>query len=355
MTLDAGYTSEIDTVGESDWYRIIEQFSDANIYQTWSYDVSRFGKRAISHLVMRSAGEVVAAAQVRMVRVPVVGQGAAYIRWGPMWQRRDRPADPAHFRAAIRALRNEYVRRRGLFLRIFPALYEDQPESLQILAQEGFDPSPEEDRGRTLVVDVRAPLEDLRSKLDKKWRNCLNSAEKNKLDIVAGTDDSLFADFIEVYRDLLRRKQFKEPNDINEFRTMQRSLPDECKMRIVLCRSEGVTTGGAIFTAIGDTGVYLFGATNDQGMTNKSSYLLQWHAIQAVKKAGCHFYNLNGINPEKNPGTYHFKAGIANKQGKDVNYLGRFDCSRNAMHARLARSAERVLPLVKRLRVAIAG
>jgi lipid II:glycine glycyltransferase (peptidoglycan interpeptide bridge formation enzyme) len=37
--------------------------------------------------------------------------------------------------------------------------------------------------------------------------------------------------------------------------------------------------------SIGDTGVYLFGATNDEGMKNKGSYLLQWKAIQWMKKA----------------------------------------------------------------------
>jgi lipid II:glycine glycyltransferase (peptidoglycan interpeptide bridge formation enzyme) len=186
--------------------------------------------------------------------------------------------------------------------------------------------------------------------LERKWRNCLTKAEQNGLEIVEGADDGLFAEFIEIYQELVRRKGFKVPNDINEFRMIQRDLPGNFKMRIFLCRMRGAPTAGAVCAAIGETGLYIFGATNAEGLTSKSSYLVQWKALQALKSSGCNFYNLNGINPLKNPGTYHFKAGVANKNGKDVHYLGRFDCYSSAAKARLARLAEQVLRMVKRIR-----
>jgi hypothetical protein len=34
---------------------------------------------------------------------------------------------------------------------------------------------------------------------------------------------------------------------------------------------------------------------------------------------------LNGINPDKNPGTYKFKSDMAGKHGRDVHYVGRLD------------------------------
>ena len=125
IPLEDGYTAEFDNVDKAEWYKIISQFSDANIYQTWDYDAVRCGKENISHLVLRKDGKIVAAAQARIVRIPVLGLGAAYIRWGPFWQLRDQAADPVAFRMALRALRNEYVCRRGLILRIFPILYDD--------------------------------------------------------------------------------------------------------------------------------------------------------------------------------------------------------------------------------------
>lgn len=347
--LDHGYIAEFDTVNRQDWHRILNPFSDANIYQTWSYDAIRYGENYISHLVLRSGDKTVAVAQARLVRIPLLGLGAAYIRWAPVWQPRSQISDPTVFRQALRALRNEYVCRQGLILRIFPLLYDDKSQTyIDILSQEGYTPVPEEKRGRTLIMDISQPLDDLRIKLDQKWRNCLNKSERNNLEVIEGTDDSLFADFIGLYRALLDRKKFQAPNDINEFRMIQRDLPPEDKMRIFLCKTGSAISAGVICAIVGDTGVYLFGATNNEGMTNNGSYLLQWNAIQWMKNNGCSHYNLNGIDPVNNPGGYHFKVGLSGKNGQDVNYLGRFDSYANGLTAKLARTADIILPSIKR-------
>jgi len=350
IPLEDGYSVEIDSVDQSEWHKIIDGFVDANIYQTWSYEAIRCAEENISHLVLRVADKIIAAAQARIVRLPLLGLGAAYVRWGPLWQLRNRTADPTVFRLAVRALRNEYVCRRGLILRIFPQLYDDNSNlCLNMLLVEGYTYAPKKGRLRTLLLDISLPIEELRNNLHQKWRNCLNRAERNSLEVIEGTDDSLFVDFIGIYQDLLRRKKFQEPNDINEFRTIQRELPTEFKMRIFLCRTSDFSSTGAICTAIGETGVYLFGATNDQGRANKGSYLVQWKAIQWMKNCGCRYYNLNGINPVNNPGTYHFKAGLSGKSGKDVYYLGRFDCYSGALNAVWARTAESAIPFIKKV------
>jgi lipid II:glycine glycyltransferase (peptidoglycan interpeptide bridge formation enzyme) len=130
---------------------------------------------------------------------------------------------------------------------------------------------------------------------------------------------------------------------------IQQSLSPDYKMRIFLCQNNGISSAGVICATIGETGVYLFGATNDEGMTNKGSYLLQWKAIQWMKNNGCRYYNLNGINPEKNPGSYHFKAGLSGKNGNEVYYLGRFDCYSSGITAKLARTADSLLPVMKKM------
>jgi hypothetical protein len=347
--LESGYTGEVDTVDRIEWGKIIDQFSDANIYQTWSYDAIRCGEGNISHLVLRAGDKIVAAAQARIVRIPIIGRGAAYVRWAPLWRSRDETEDPAVFRNTVRALRNEYVCRRGLILRIFPILFDDSLKLyVDLICKEGYVRAPERETSRTLMLDISPPTEELRKNMDQKWRNCLNRAERNELNIIDGTDDNLFSDFIGLYRDLLRRKKFPEPNDINEFRMIQRDLPNEHKMNVILCRSSGTSSVGGIFAGIGETGIYLFGATNAQGMENKGSYLIQWKAIQWMKKIGCRYYNLNGINPATNPGTYHFKAGLSGQKGKDVNYLGSFDCYPGGLSAMLARTGRFAFPFMKK-------
>ena len=110
--LRSGYASEVDAVDEQAWYQILEQFEDANIHQSWSYDEVRCGRENISHLLLKKKGDIVAVAQSRIVKLPFIQAGIAYVRWGPLWRRRATEPDVDTFRQAIRALRNEFVCKR---------------------------------------------------------------------------------------------------------------------------------------------------------------------------------------------------------------------------------------------------
>lgn len=335
--MSPGYSVEIDAVDEASWYRLLETFADANIYQTWSYDELRAGRDGISHLVVRKGGEVVAAAQARIVKVPVIGAGIAYVRWGPLWRRRSLEACAGSFRQAVRALRNEYACKRGLVLRLRPTLFRESPcDFASILAEEGYSAGPEAP-DRTLLLDLTKSAEELRKGMRPHWRRYLKVAEKNNLEIVEGSDDALFEAFIEIYRELVNRKAFAEPNDIREFRSIQERLPKEFKMRVLLCRADGKLCSGLICSAIGDTAIYLFGATSNAGLKSRGSYLLHWRLIEWLKGARIATYDLHGINPATNPGTYKFKADLCGSNGADVNFLGQFDtCTSQVSHGCVA-------------------
>jgi FemAB family len=320
-----GYSTEVDNFDKDVWYKIIHTFDDANIYQTWAYDETRRGRNNISHMILKKNHAIVAASQLRIVKLPVLNTGIAYVRWGPLFKPKGTEIDAESFCQAIRSLRNEYACRRGLMLRIYPILFSNESEKfLPVMNQEGFVQREDGKHDRTLLIDLRPKLEDLRKGLNQKWRNCLNRAERNSLEMIEGYDDNLFEMFMVLYKEMLDRKKFIEPNDINEFRLIQKGLPEKYKMKIMLCRFEGKLCAGAIFSAIGNTGLYLFGAINEAGMKSNGSYILQWKFIEWLKKNQFACYDLNGINPETNPGTYNFKEGLCGKNGKDVYFLGQF-------------------------------
>jgi lipid II:glycine glycyltransferase (peptidoglycan interpeptide bridge formation enzyme) len=181
---------EIDQVTSAEWAELLELFVDANVYQTWSFGAIRWGEGNLSHLVLKRDGDVVGIAQVRIVRVPVVGCGIAYLRWGPLCHRRGRELDPEVVRDMARALQTEYVERRRLFLRVLPNAFVGSPRAE--LFQTGFsqfktEPANKVNTYRTIVVDLSGTLDELRKRLNQKWRNQLNRAEKNGLQIVEGT------------------------------------------------------------------------------------------------------------------------------------------------------------------------
>ena len=330
--LGRGYTSEVDAVDEETWNRILQDFDDGNIYQTWPYGEVTSGRRNMSHLILKADGKIVAVAQARIAKLPAVNIGIAYVRWGPLWRSHATGLNAEIFRQALRALRNEFVCKRGLVLRLFPILFDDDPLCFaSILAEEGFSSSGRETRSRTILMDLSLSLEDLRENLGPNWKRNLKLAQRKMLDVVEGTDDQLFGTLIDIHHEMVTRKQFVEGNDINQFRLIQARLPEQLKMRIMLCQSDAGVCAGLVCSAIGRTAVYLFGATSQVGLKSHGSYLLHWKLIDHLKKQGCSVYDLNGINPARNPGTYKFKHDLGGSYGRDVCFLGRFDAHANLL------------------------
>ncbi len=324
--LDPGYSVEVDQVDEATWYQLLERFDDANIYQTWAYGLVRSGQRNISHLVLKRLGQVVAMAQSRIARAPVIGVGIAYVMWGPLSRLNEKHSNPTVFRQVIRALRNEYAKNRGLMVRVYPVLFEEEHGwVLPILEEEGFVRANDEGRTRTILMDLTPSLDELHERLRPHWRRELKASAKQDIEITEGQEDGLFERFIEMYKEMVARKKFQEPNDIREFQEMQRRLPNEYKMKLMLCHSDDGDCAGLICSAIGSTAVYLFGATTTIGLKRKGSYLLQWRLIQRLKESHVTQYDLNGINPEANAGTYKFKGDLAGEKGREVRFLGRFE------------------------------
>src|SRR5208337_1864829 len=185
--LAPGYTSEIDTVDEPVWCQILDKFEDANIYQTWAYASVLCGRHNMQHLILRRNGEIAAVAQARIAKLPILKLGIAYIHWGPLWQRPAEQADAETFRQAIRALRNEFVCKRGLALRLFPIVFcDDSSQFTSLLSDEGFTPLGTETKGRTILMDLTPSLDDLREGMRAHWKRELKVGERNQLEVVEG-------------------------------------------------------------------------------------------------------------------------------------------------------------------------
>ncbi len=326
QTLLSKYTAEVDRINKSKWSDLLTRFDDATINQTWSYGSIRWGEANLSHLVLKKEGEIVAAVQLRIIKIPVFKGGIAYISWGPMWRVRGTHRNLECLRQMLKALRNEYSVRRGLLLRVLLNVFDyevDSDEILSIFKEEEFQRklSPY----RTLLLDIEPSLDQLRNNLSKEWRKNLRKAESCNLKIMEGNRDEFYEVVSALYKEMRKRKGFSSLMDTNQFGMIQRDLPDFLKMRIMLCELDGEPVAALVGSAIGDIGIELVAATNNKALKINASYLLRWRMVQWLKDSGCRLYDLGGIDPEKNPGTYHFKAGLAGKSGKDTRYLGQFE------------------------------
>jgi hypothetical protein len=338
----------IQSVSREQWLKLAPTFRDYNYRQIWEYGIALAARRgaACEHVAIRQADDLIALADVRIKRMPLVGGGIAYISGGPL-TRKDDQHDPERLGAVLDALVGHYCRDRGFILRILaplgPLAWNEKAE--QVFAGLGFVPTTRSARYQTMVIDISPPPADVRKKLEQKWRNCLNASERKGLTLRHGTDDTLFAEFCRLFSAFHDRKGFAVDLDANFYRELQRSLSEPDRLLVALADLEGKIAGGHVMSILGDTAVYLLGATSAEGLNNKAAYLLQWHAIARARERGAKFYDLGGIDPAGNPGVYHFKAGMG---GQTLASPGPYEYRAASWRTRIAVGAESVYQRVKR-------
>src|SRR5208282_2405952 len=92
---------------------------------------------------------------------------------------------------------------------------------------------------------------------------------------------------------------------------------------------------------------YLLGATRTEGMKSKGAYLLQWTLIKWLKESGFKWYDLGGIDPEGNPGVYHFKRGFSGADVTQINPLVACDSTVSSAIVRSGLAMRRAVRLCK--------
>jgi len=336
--LDDGYTSELQSMGQSETFELLGEFEDANLFQSRSYGKSRWPRAEFSTLVLKHRNLVVAMAQVNLLKIPFIN-GIAFVRWGPLWRRIGTPENTEVFRQITRALRIEFVERRGYALQLVPRESDDRDDLKQILEEEGFDYTAS--NYNTLLIDISGTEEEIRAALVPRWRTDLNRSIRNALKLEQGQELALYDRFELIFREMRAFKNFVDFGDLEMFRKVQSDLPDSGKMQILICASEdGIDGAGAITSAFGDTGLAILWATNHVGRDTRGAYLVQWEVIRWLKSMGCTRYDIGGVDRDAFPGGYRFKQGLAGKQANETRFLGQFRSSRSRVQEFLLNTAQ---------------
>ena len=298
------------------------EFSDASIYQTWAYGATRWGERNLSHVVMRKGGRTLAVAQVRILRAPAVPLGVAYQRWGPLFQRNDLSPDPSVIQAMFESLSGGNIASAEVWpSKSYPTHTLDAALATtwrQLSPNAVSTRSPPFPATGHSMVDLAPDGKMIRKRLDQKWRNQLNGSEKNGLRLEVADDPRAYDEFTRLYEEMRRHKGFDSTVDVGEFERIQEALPSARRMKVFLASKDGHVVGALVCSLMGDTAVYLLGATNLRARELKASYFLHWQAMLWLKSQGARWYDLGGIDPVANAGGYHFKSGFG---GRDMTQI----------------------------------
>lgn len=340
----------IQQLDRSYWQELAPLFCDYNYRQLWAFEAAcarRYGA-ANERVAVMDGGDVLGIVGVRIKRLPFCGGGIAYVTGGPL-VRRNESSDPLRFEECMRCLADQYAGRGRLVLRVSPPIGRPawNAEQASIMERLGFRAVARSSRYRTLVLGIDRSPDEIRKGFDQKWRNCLNRSEKNGLSVRCGESQALFDEFCGVYDRLIIRKRFHADLDAGFYAGVHAALEDGERFQVMLADADGEAVAGCIMSTLGSTCVYLLGASTEKGLQLRASYLLQWHAIRVARERCCRWYDLGGIDPDSNPGVYHFKRGLG---GEEILCAGPFEKWPGPLMGRVIVGAEQVY---RRLRGAV--
>jgi len=308
--LPDGFEVLVDEISEGQYNEACCGFRDATIYQTWAYSHARSARA--STIVLREKGAIRALAQVRITKPPLVPVGIGYLHWGPLWQAAEVGKDYQILSTMLRAIRNEYVRRRRLFLLVRPNLYDIHADAGRIFShflKEGYFFLGSDIQ--VALLDLTKSMEGLRQGLRPPWRRHLRAAERVQLRVTDGHDLDTLRRFRVIYEEMASRKCMRRM-DVNTFEEVYRSLPLSLRPQIRLCWHDGDVVAAGVFSITGKKAIYLHGATSNAAIERRlnAGHFLHWSFVEWLSERGFEEYDLAGANPDRNGGTYQFKAGL---------------------------------------------
>jgi GNAT acetyltransferase-like protein len=332
------YTVEIDDVEQRHWHRLLREFEDATIFQTWAYGSARWGKENLSHAVIKKHGEVVGLAQSILVGIPLLGRALALVIFGPIWQRRGALGSIEHLQGAVNALRQEYAGRRRLCLRLRPWPYDfSQQLAAAMLAEGTWRPG---QHPPTYILDLARSECELRRSMDKKWRANLRRAEQCALTVSQENERDGIRIFAELHGEMRERKQSIASDFVDMLPALYDGLPEDLKPKIFVCWRGTEPAASAIVSAIGSKAFYLNGASGNSALEVRAGYILQWAIVRWLKETGmCRWYDLNGAM--SSPGVRQFKRGLVGAKAPEIP-INEFEACESHLAAFIVRSGSRL-------------
>jgi lipid II:glycine glycyltransferase (peptidoglycan interpeptide bridge formation enzyme) len=313
--MTGGEANSVQIVEREEWLDIAPGFVDYNYEQSYDYSAAmavRSGAVA-RFLAVREGGRVIGAASVRLKRLPLLDRGVAYISGGPLIHCHDVEGFKLdRLKTVVTALKAMLVDsdRYNLYLRPATTPLVDTGQLDSTLLSAGLRKSDHVRSYSTVLLDLSQDADSLRRGLHQKWRYHLRRSERECLDIDVGADGRASECFMGIYREMRQQKAFDSSLTPEFFIELPK---EELGLTILIAYRDGQPVGGHVLSILGNTAVYLFGATNDVGRNVRAGYLLHWAAMVHAKAHGCRWYDLAGIDPIANPGGYQFKTQMGGR------------------------------------------
>lgn len=174
---------------------------------------------------------------------------------------------------------------------------------------------------RTIWLDLTLGKDRLWRNLSQQWRRNVGLARRENVVVETTSEPTLINEYFDLCRRISEMKQFElrtSPALIQRLLRAQ-TIPD-VEARLFVARCSGRVGAGALAFRCGPS-VHYFGGASDRAFTKQHpGEAVHWSIVEWGLSRGCRCYDLEGIDPHGNPGTYAFKKKMG---GDEVALFGR--------------------------------
>ena len=296
--------SEWNKVSEHDWNKLIDKSLKTNLLQLWSYGEAKFKceKWIVNRVVYIHEGKVIGYCQIleknffKILKIYRINRGPVFL------------TDNKKLRYAI--IKN-IISLSTLMKRIFVSAsfeLEINPSNLSMINY--LNPKLIGTKGYASIwVNLNESIDEIRSKLDSKWRNMLVKSEKQDVKIESSSSKDFAYWLSEVHEKNMVKKKF---SGISKKMLQAISNENDLKNSLTVYKASknNSVVGSICIINHGRYATYLIGWTSIEGRKLNTNYLLLWEAIKDLKQSNKLGFDLGGIDEELTPNITSFKSKI---------------------------------------------
>jgi lipid II:glycine glycyltransferase (peptidoglycan interpeptide bridge formation enzyme) len=286
-----------------------------------------------------------------LYRTLAVGQGFAYVPWGPELPASVLPGTQAEFLLETARALKPFLPGGTAFIRFDPPWFSAVDEPPPSICGPFIRAAADIQAPDTVIIGLEPPLEDILARMKPKWRyNIRLGAKKTH---VFRADAAGLDTFYALFTETARRDRIAI-HGIEYYKQLFYTAASRngVDLRLYLAEADNKPLAGIITLFRGKTATYLYGASSGINRNLMAAYALQWQAIRDAKEARCTEYDLFGIPPDDSPkhpmaGLYLFKTGFG---GRIIHRPGSWDYPCNFLVTKLFGTAEKLRKTLRDMR-----
>jgi lipid II:glycine glycyltransferase (peptidoglycan interpeptide bridge formation enzyme) len=162
--------------------------------------------------------------------------------------------------------------------------------------------------------------------MDSQWRYGARRALREGVVVSTSVAAEQVRTFHALCRTISARKGFELPgSEALMLQLLQTSRADAAvEARLFIATFDDALAGGVFILRSGRHLHYLWGGVDRTHARARAGEALQWAVIEWGLAQGCILYDLEGIDPVNNPGTYQFKKKMG---GTEIQLQAQLECA----------------------------